>query len=208
LLSFPFPLKIEFSFSFFLPPFLSFLQDIHVQTSNVLSEFLREIKAADQVEYSKIAEILIKHVNSKDHATQRTALIWVNEFIILAKELLLPYTSDFLGAILPSISNQVPGERCWFLVDYHLLDYYPSASSPAIKNIASEADAHLMNIVLSTEKEVDFSGAVTVLSRQFANPMEETRMAALEWLIMLHKKAPHKESTLFPPVFLLWERSL
>lgn len=40
-------------------------KDIHVQTSNVLSEFLREIKSTEQVEYLKIAEILVKHINSR-----------------------------------------------------------------------------------------------------------------------------------------------
>ena len=178
----------------YLPAFLDGLfgflsdpnKDIHVQTSNLLAEFLREIKTDGQVEYSKIAEILIKHINSKDTSTQRTALIWVNEFIVLAKEILLPYTSDFLGAILPSLSSQVP----------------------AIKNAAAETDANLMNLVVGSEKEIDYVAAVTGLSRQFANPMEETRLAALDWLVMLHKKAPKKVFSVNDEIFPVMLKTL
>jgi len=54
-----------------------------------------------------------------------------------------------------------------------------------------------MNLVILTQKEIDYKSAVSVLTRQIANEQEETRMAALEWLLMLHKKEPQQVFSLF-----------
>ena len=40
--------------------------------------------------------------------------------------------------------------------------------------------------------ELDYPATVTALTLQFLNEFEETRVVALEWLIMLHRKAPRK----------------
>lgn len=40
--------------------------------------------------------------------------------------------------------------------------------------------------------ELDYSSSVNVLTLQFLNDSEETRVAAMNWLILLHKKAPRK----------------
>ncbi|KAF2273946.1 ARM repeat-containing protein [Westerdykella ornata] len=40
--------------------------------------------------------------------------------------------------------------------------------------------------------EVDYQGAVNALTLQFLNEHEDTRVAAIQWLIMLHKMAPGK----------------
>ncbi|RPB25734.1 ARM repeat-containing protein [Terfezia boudieri ATCC MYA-4762] len=40
--------------------------------------------------------------------------------------------------------------------------------------------------------ELDYQATVNALTLQFLNEFEETRVVALEWLIMLHKKAPRK----------------
>jgi len=40
--------------------------------------------------------------------------------------------------------------------------------------------------------DLDYEGAVNALTLQFLNEHEATRVAALAWLIMLHRKAPRK----------------
>lgn len=40
--------------------------------------------------------------------------------------------------------------------------------------------------------DLDYAAAVNALTLQFLNEHEETRVAALSWLIMLHRKAPKK----------------
>lgn len=46
--------------------------------------------------------------------------------------------------------------------------------------------------------ELDYQATVNALTLQFLNEFEETRVVALEWLIMLHKKAPRKVYILSP----------
>ncbi|KIW11540.1 hypothetical protein PV08_10841 [Exophiala spinifera] len=45
---------------------------------------------------------------------------------------------------------------------------------------------------LQAPADMDYAAAVNTLTLQFLNENEETRVAALNWLIMLHKKAPKK----------------
>ena len=39
---------------------------------------------------------------------------------------------------------------------------------------------------------IDYQATVNVLTIQFLSEHEQTRVAALKWLIMLHQKAPKK----------------
>ena len=41
-------------------------------------------------------------------------------------------------------------------------------------------------------EQIDYQGTVNALTIQFLSEHEETRVAALKWLIMLHQKAPKK----------------
>ena len=43
--------------------------------------------------------------------------------------------------------------------------------------------------------DLDYGAAVNSLTLQFLNEHEATRVAALSWLLMLHRKAPRKVST-------------
>jgi vacuole morphology and inheritance protein 14 len=48
-------------------------------------------------------------------------------------------------------------------------------------------------LVLLEENELlDYQATVNELTIQFLSEYEETRVAALKWLIMLHQKAPKK----------------
>lgn len=40
--------------------------------------------------------------------------------------------------------------------------------------------------------DLDYSATVNALTLQFLNEHEQTRVVALEWLLMLHRKAPRK----------------
>lgn len=59
----------------------------------------------------------------------------------------------------------------------------------------------MANIPKETQHEppndpFDYYATVNSLTLQFLNEHEETRVAAFDWLIMLHKKAPNKVSQL------------
>lgn len=77
----------------------------------------------------------------------------------------------------------------------------------SIKNMAIETNRNLQKLVLhnpfskarvddpglnSQVDPFDYQKTVSELRLQFLNENEETRVASLEWLLMLHKKAPSK----------------
>lgn len=61
---------------------------------------------------------------------------------------------------------------------------------PAIRNAAVDTDLSLMSLVLETTKPVAYDACVTKIAVQLLHENADTRLAALEWLLMLHKKAP------------------
>ncbi len=46
--------------------------------------------------------------------------------------------------------------------------------------------------MLQEKEQIDYQATVNALTIQFLSEHEETRVAALKWLIMLHQKAPRK----------------
>lgn len=57
----------------------------------------------------------------------------------------------------------------------------------------------------------DYQATVNALTVQFLSELDDTRVAALKWLIMLHQKAPRKvvpQSYSFAPYLNMLNRSL
>ena len=50
--------------------------------------------------------------------------------------------------------------------------------------------------------DLDYAATVSALTLQFLNEHEQTRVVALEWLLMLHRKAPRKVKD--PVLLLMW----
>ncbi|KAL4908329.1 hypothetical protein BDW74DRAFT_166088 [Aspergillus multicolor] len=59
----------------------------------------------------------------------------------------------------------------------------------------------VMSAVPSPPPELDYGAAVTSLTLQFLSEYETTRIAALSWLIMLHRKAPKKVAAFNDGIF-------
>ncbi|KAI8023462.1 hypothetical protein LOK49_LG03G01018 [Camellia lanceoleosa] len=85
---------------------LDSVPDIDMLADSALSEFLQEIKNSPSVDYGRMAEILVQRAASPDEFTRLTAITWINEFVKLGGDQLIPYYADILGAILPSISDK------------------------------------------------------------------------------------------------------
>ena len=72
----------------------------------------------------------------------------------------------------------------------------PSTTEPEAEPKKSEESAPIPQSSSPTQSkpssDLDYAGAVGVLTLHFLNEHEETRAAALNWLIMLHRKAPRK----------------
>ncbi|KAG0083703.1 hypothetical protein BGZ93_001643, partial [Podila epicladia] len=202
------------------------------------------------INYAKIVKILKPHLTSNDEDIQETALRWINEFMSLAKDVMIQFTPTLIPAVLPCLAHSVNSIRTIAnetnLSLYRLV--YESALPPepqpqpqqpptSAQNTQGErtgprpqspkpqspkaagsgmsfgTSASIASKLASSGKdqtlkdqndrtasppnkpsdqlEFDYIATVNALTLQFLNEHEQTRVASLEWLLMLHKRAPH-----------------
>ncbi|KAL8215044.1 hypothetical protein R6Q57_004493 [Mikania cordata] len=70
-----------------------------------LPDFLDAVLLVKSVDYGRMTEILVQRASSSDEFTRWTAITWMNEFVKLGGNQLVPYYADILGAILPCIAD-------------------------------------------------------------------------------------------------------
>ncbi|CAK7326807.1 unnamed protein product [Dovyalis caffra] len=155
----------------FLPDFLDGLfnmlsdssHEIRQQADSALSEFLQEIKNSPSVDYGRMAEILVKRAASPDEFTRLTAITWINEFVKLGGDQLVPYYADILGAILPGISDK----------------------EEKIRVVARETNEELRTIKADPAEGFDVGAILSIARRQLSSEWEATRIEALHWISTL-----------------------
>ena len=150
---------------------------------------------------------------------QLTALRWIDEFFTICPEDLLPFTPRLLEKVLPSLAHSGTSlDQAAHKVNESLSNLIlsvpqistpmtlsgakPSAIAPRVGSfsgvsITSVDDKDSATALKETQNDAanepfDYYATVNSLTLQFLNEHEETRAAALDWLIMLHKKAPNK----------------
>ncbi|CAG8684513.1 17009_t:CDS:10 [Cetraspora pellucida] len=135
------------------------------------------------INYDRIVQIFMDHLCSSEEEIQATALKWINEFIHIAKEVIISFTPQLISAIiLETPTNYMPSPQ-------------PPPYSLAILPSAPNGSAYPANSLPSIDEQADpfdYQATVESLVRQFSNVHEETRVASLDWLLMLHKKSPKK----------------
>ncbi|KAG0324350.1 hypothetical protein BG000_002255 [Podila horticola] len=202
------------------------------------------------INYAKIVKILKPHLTSNDEDIQETALRWINEFMSLAKDVMIQFTPTLIPAVLPCLAHSVNSIRIIAnetnLSLYRLV--YESALPPEPQPQPQQPTTNAQNILgeragprpqsprpqspkaassgmsfgtsasiasklassgkdqtpkdqnertaspptkPSDQLEFDYIATVNALTLQFLNEHEQTRVASLEWLLMLHKRAPH-----------------
>ncbi|KAK8512694.1 hypothetical protein V6N12_030110 [Hibiscus sabdariffa] len=155
----------------FLPDFLDGLfnmlsdssHEIRQQADSALSEFLQEIKNSPSVDYGRMTEILVERAASPDEFTRLTAITWINEFVKLGGEQLVPYYADILGAILPCISDK----------------------EEKIRVVARETNEELRSIKADPAEGFDIGAILSIARRQLDGEWEATRIEALHWISTL-----------------------
>ncbi|KAG0465729.1 hypothetical protein HPP92_019893 [Vanilla planifolia] len=155
----------------FLPDFLDGLfnmlsdssHEIRQQADSALSEFLQEIKNSPNVDYGRMAEILVQRAASPDEFTRLTAITWINEFVRLGGDQLVPYYADIIGAILPCISDK----------------------EEKIRVVARETNDELHAIHSDPAKGFDIGAILSIAKRQLTSEWEATRVEALNWIATL-----------------------
>lgn len=170
------------------------------------------------VQYGKIVEILVPHLSSSEEDIQKTALLWINAFIEIAQNVIIQYTPEIIKAVLPSLAHPVTPIRVIALetnqnlqrlvleTPIHAIPPEPTASK---SDPSGGSGSKKKSLMLSSTNNTTHAAAVAVaaaaaadpfdyqatvanLRLQFLNQNEETRVASLDWLLMLHKKAPNK----------------
>ncbi|KAH9746171.1 protein VAC14-like [Citrus sinensis] len=155
----------------FLPDFLDGLfnmlsdssHEIRQQADSALWEFLQEIKNSPSVDYGRMAEILVQRAASPDEFTRLTAITWINEFVKLGGDQLVPYYADILGAILPCISDK----------------------EEKIRVVARETNEELRAIKADPADGFDVGPILSIATRQLSSEWEATRIEALHWISTL-----------------------
>ena len=152
---------------------------------------------------------------------QLTALRWVHAFFDFSPEDILPFVPRLLTQVLPAMSSGSDSVRLAAnRVNKSLLEYIYSLSddttdetawtaskAPSAAPSKENLDRKSLEIsrdsrpatprgsIMSTPvqpADLDYAAAVSSLTLQFLNENEATRVGALGWLIMLHRKAPRK----------------
>ncbi|KAL6645120.1 hypothetical protein ACP70R_016728 [Stipagrostis hirtigluma subsp. patula] len=153
----------------FLPDFLDGLfnmlsdssHETRQQADAALSEFLQEIKNSPY--YGRMAEILVRRAGSSDEFTRLTSVTWINEFVKLGGEQLVPYYADILGAILPCISDE----------------------EEKIRVVARETNEELRAIKADPTEGFDIGAILSIAKRELNSEHEATRIEALHWFSTL-----------------------
>ncbi|KAL1803463.1 hypothetical protein ACET3Z_032110 [Daucus carota] len=164
----------------FLPDFLDGLfnmlsdssHEIRQQADSALSEFLQEIKNSPSVDYGRMAEILVQRAASPDEFTRLTALTWINEFVKLGGDQLVPYYADILGAILPCIADK----------------------EEKIRVVACETNEELRSMEADPAEGFDVGAILSIARSQLSSEWEATRIEALHWMSALLNR--HRDEVL------------
>ncbi|TMW67782.1 hypothetical protein Poli38472_007454 [Pythium oligandrum] len=147
-------------------------REIRQAADSALAEFLREIKQTDHVDFGRMVDILVGQCNSKERFNRLTAITWVHEFVNLGKERLVAFYAELLAAIMHCISD----------------------AEHEIRQVAERANDDLLQLVKSTEEDMDLTPLMTKLNSELVSDHVPTRMAALRWISMLLEKAPNQLS--------------
>ncbi|KAJ2658108.1 hypothetical protein IWW48_004206 [Coemansia sp. RSA 1200] len=138
---------------------------------------------AISIEFARVMQILIPHLESNDLEIQGTALGWVYQLTWLCPQTVVCAVPRLVNAVLPSVSHPMPAHRHTAEeVNARLRQLVRDA--PAPQAVAVGADSRV-------EEPLNYDHAATAVMELFAkNVHEPTKIAGMQWLLLLHGKAP------------------
>ena len=166
------------------------------------------------LDIGRMVDILSPHLVSADEETQATALRWMNDFILLiGAPIMLTFMPMLLGAVLPYLSHSVsPIKSMAIELNANLYRLVmdtttipsrlamPEKGGNSLNLSSNDLSASVGSLSLSSSFQlsevIDLKATVDVLKIQFEDESEETRVAGMEWLLMLHKRASRKVLTI------------
>jgi len=172
----------------FLDPLFNILDDaspeIYTMCENLLGEFLANIiKKPEYVDFAGMINILIIHSQSTNVLLQMMAITWIREFVCLAGEAMLPFTSGILTAVLPSLAFEDEERKT-------VREMSKTVNQNQMKLIPNENDES--SIKTSHKYELDLPAVIEVLTRQLQRGTVHSKIAALKWIYHLFINIPKK----------------
>lgn len=143
-------------------------REIRQAADNVLSEFLREIKVKEVLEFDSTIAILVSQSQSKERFNRLTALVWLSELISLGGPKLLAQYASILGSVMSCIAD----------------------AETEIRNAANDTNQRLLSLVRSTIEGFDLTPLVKSLILEIRSPHVTARLASQQWVYMLHERFP------------------
>lgn len=154
-----------------------------INSNSFLSESGLYIPGQDvNLEFPRIIQILISHLDSSNEEIQIEVLQWIETILEISPKSFLSYVAKLLAVLLQTMANEETN----------------------LRDKAHRVNKNLMTLVESATLEesvlLNFGNILNTLTLHFMNEKEVTRVAALEWLTMLHDKHPkrllqHSDST-------------
>lgn len=186
--------------------------EIRTMCSNVLQDFLNEIRDTSRIDFSALVNILLVRTHASEEAVQYTALSWLKEFVNLAGSgSLLLHSAALLSAILPRLADSPSTSRD---------DGVPDVpSSPAlsinIREVARTLNYSLMQLLTMDDQDLldiigaetdqgptgssrqsqvfDFTSIIEVLKNELnKTSTTSVKLAVLSWFQHLLSKVPGK----------------
>jgi vacuole morphology and inheritance protein 14 len=162
----------------YLPDFLdglfNMLSDSNLEirqaADSALSEFLREIRNSEVLEFGPIVNILVFQCQSKERLIRLTSVTWLAELIHhpdSGGDKLLPFHAGVLSAILNCISD----------------------TEVEIRKVSERSNGDLLALIRDTKHYFELRILVETLTKKLADKDDvPTKMATLKWVNMLLEK--------------------
>lgn len=128
-----------------------------------------------QLNFKDTIQILINNLTSSEREIQYTAIQWLEAILKWAPEVFITYLAKLLSVLLKFLSKP----------DYELGALARSLNTQLV-NICNEYD-HREN-----ENAIEYGSIVNSLTLQFFDSDVETKIACLDWLILIYQKAPNQ----------------
>lgn len=142
-----------------------------------------------RIEYGAIFEILLEQISSNDEEIQATTFEWITEFLHVVPSMVISFTPRLISAILPCLAHPAPAiQTAAIETNRQLMRAIESLPSAP----AEDADEATQSSTTVYADAVDYAETTNALKQHLLDQNDKTRLNALEWLIMLHRKSTAK----------------
>ncbi|XP_020591676.1 protein VAC14 homolog [Phalaenopsis equestris] len=152
----------------FLPDFLDGLfnmlsdssHDIREQAGTLISGFLQGMMNSKNVDFGRVAEILVRRATSSNSFSRQISIKWIDELLKVGGNQLVSYYADILGAILLCISD----------------------IEEEVRVVARETNEELWAICSDPAEKFDVGAILSVAMTKLATKFVATRLESLHWI--------------------------